>query len=204
LHPGNGAETAYRPGVNLRGAIVKTARKRGPQHAPYADDEQDHCGRAGTQNEPGNERIGEVEKPFGGDRPGRRRAAADGIDQPTAVDHLVNPALYRQKEIRQRLKNRVDLLGMSGPIRDVPLAHQHIDKHHQQKERIEPGEARPQEGGDAAQPAVGHQAGVVIVDDKAAEHEEQRHAEAGRPREPERGALRRLIVGDGRSHAVRQ
>ena len=92
---------------------------------------------------------------------------------------------------------------MPGPIIDMPAADQNVDEHHQQKERIKPRETSPQIRADAFDARAGYQIRVIVVNDKTAEHKEQRHAKAGRLPYPVDGAVWRFVIGKERGTAVR-
>ena len=63
----------------------------------------------------------------------------------------------------------------------MPVADENAKSEHQQQKRIKPREPGPEERGCFAnRPAASHRSGVIVMNDKAAQDEEQRHPEPGR------------------------
>src|SRR3974390_1530858 len=105
----------------------------------------------------------------------------------------MDPAVDREQEIRKRSQDATESFRVTGKEIECSAAKKHVNEHHQQKKRIETREPRPQKSRDAAQPPLSHQASIIVMDHKAAEHEKQGHAKSGDLTNPINDAPRRLM-----------
>jgi len=78
------------------------------------------------------------------------------------------------------VKNVDKSLGTPGPEFEMFVADKNIECKHQQQKRIKPRKAGPEEcDGSASGLVAGYRRRVIVVNDKTAQDEEQRHAETG-------------------------
>src|SRR5262245_51250862 len=195
LCSGNRAVILQGPGIDYARPVIKADRYRNPKRAPEQSEHGRKSWGARAQNKPREQRVSEIEKPLGADRPRNRRATANRVDDRIFANKRVHPSVDRKQEVRKRLQDAAKSLWISGEKSKRPAANGHVYQHHEQKERIEACKPRPQKSPDPAQPLCGHQLPVVVVNHETAQDEKKSHPESGDLTDPENEAPGRFMIG---------
>src|SRR6185295_15944151 len=122
LTSGIGPEILDGPRINWSRPVIEAARHSNPESAPEQGKHDCESRSAGPQDQPRNQRIGQIKEPLCADRPRDRRATADGADEGISVNQGVNPAVDRKHEIGKRTQNAAESLRVTIQQIESPAA----------------------------------------------------------------------------------